>query len=121
MMIMRNRCSAERTVHDDIREHLTCLLNSRHGTVPHLPDYGLPDVAHIYQKLPYSIADLVFAITKTVEKYEPRLSNICVKYKPSINKEHVLFLEIEAELLLPRGEEVKFASYFMPNGDAYIG
>ena len=39
---------------NNIREHLTCLLNSRCGSVSHLPDYGLPDLADIYRELPYS-------------------------------------------------------------------
>ena len=62
--------------------------------------------------------DLVLAITKTLEKYEPRITNVNIKHKPAINKEYVLCLEIVAEML--QGEEVKFASYFMPNGDAYV-
>jgi type VI secretion system protein len=101
-----------------IRAHLTRLLNSRRGSLIHLPDYGLPDVTEIYQGLPYSIDALIDAIKNTIEKYEPRLHNISIKPKPMNDKDCVLRLEICATT--NTNDQLQFNTYFMSGGTAEI-
>jgi type VI secretion system protein len=101
-----------------IKTHLTRLLNSRQGSLNHMPDYGLPDVAEIYQGLPYSVNDLIKAIKTTIEKYEPRLKNIVVKPKAKQEKDCVLQLEISGTTT--QDEVVQFDTYFMSGCTAEI-
>lgn len=101
-----------------IRTHLIRLLNSRCGSLTHLPDYGLPDVTEIYQGLPYSIDALIDAIKNTIEKYEPRLHNISIKPKPLNDKDCVLQLELCA--ITNTNDQLQFNTYFMSGGTAEV-
>ncbi|KPJ68042.1 MAG: hypothetical protein AMJ43_01105 [Coxiella sp. DG_40] len=101
-----------------IRAHLTRLLNSRRGSLTHLPDYGLPDVTEIYQGLPYSIDALINAIKNTIEKYEPRLHNVLIKPLQQSDKDCVLRLEITATT--NTDDQLQFNTYFMTGGAAEV-
>lgn len=61
-----------------VRENLVLLLNTRQGSVGHLPDYGMPDLADYYQGFPESLEDLALAIQAAVMRYEPRLERVAV-------------------------------------------
>lgn len=63
-----------------IRDNLTRIFSSRAGLLPHLPDYGLPDITEIYRQMPYAIPKLKEAIEATIAEYEPRLKNVRVTY-----------------------------------------
>ena len=93
-----------------ISSHLLKLLNTRRGSLVHLPDYGIPDLAEIYQDLPYSVNRLVQAIKHTIEKYEPRLTNVKVMQKPVFDSECVLHLEIQAQAIA--GYKILFNTFF---------
>jgi type VI secretion system protein len=101
-----------------IRAHLSRLLNARQGSLTHLPDYGLPDVAAIYQGLPYSIDDLISAIKTCIEKYEPRLHNVQIKPESNSAKDCVLHLNISG--ITSDNNPLQFATYFMTGGSAEI-
>ena len=62
-----------RSLYEAIRDHLVVLLNTRRGTIAHLKDFGLPDLADIYKGYPESLHYLGAEIKRTIEKYEPRL------------------------------------------------
>ncbi len=68
-----------RWVGDPIRVHLNLLLNTRAGSVPHLPDYGVPDMSTFYSDYPASRVKLAAVIEDLIRKYEPRLHNPFVK------------------------------------------
>ncbi len=55
------------------------LFNTRQGAVPHLPDYGLPDLATIHREAPTSIETLRIRLREAVLTYEPRLSRVRVE------------------------------------------
>ncbi len=101
-----------------IKDHLTRLLNARLGAMEHLPDYGLPDISHMYQKLPYSLDDMVEAIKNSILKYEPRLKQVDVMYKPMSGADCILHLAVNARL--PTGHYVQFETYFMSGGYARV-
>ena len=69
---------AERRVRS-IVSHLGYLFNTRRGSLPHLPDYGLPDVAEVYRDMPDSVEPLRSAIKEVIERYEPRLRRVRVE------------------------------------------
>ncbi|MAQ94415.1 hypothetical protein B1759_08800 [Rubrivirga sp. SAORIC476] len=66
----------EHRVHS-IVGNLQRLLNTRQGSVPHLPDYGLPDLSSIRRDGTYDI--LRKAIRQAVMDYEPRLAHVRVE------------------------------------------
>lgn len=59
--------------------NLSRLFNTRRGSVPHLPEYGLPDVAEVYRDMPDSVEVIRQAIKEAVEAYEPRLRRVLVR------------------------------------------
>jgi len=66
-----------------VLEHLEMLLNTRQGSVAHLPDYGLPDISTVFKSFPDSLEMLRRAIKNTITKYEPRLINVQVNLRES--------------------------------------
>lgn len=64
-----------RWVGEPIRDHLVLMLNTRRGSVPGLPDYGLPDVSSYFSEYPESLRSLSQEVEAMIRKYEPRLHN----------------------------------------------
>jgi len=109
-----DRENSEKQIDLSILSHLSRLLNARQGSLSHLPDYGLPDMAEIYLGLPYSLNILINEIKRTIEKYEPRLKNINIVQKLSNQVEGILYLEIQANI--SNGRRIVFDSYFLKTG-----
>jgi type VI secretion system protein len=100
-----------------IREHLNELLNARQGSLIHLPDYGLPDLGRIYQELPESLQELKDSLKHLIKKYEPRLKNIQIEFKPIENIniiDGVIYLTISSTLR--NGEKIFFEVNFLSGG-----
>jgi len=81
-----------------IQEHLVRMLNTRRGNAPVAPDYGIPDMADLVRAFPESIQSLEQAIRATIEKYEPRLSSVRVKYSGSEDDVFSLHFDVTAVL-----------------------
>ncbi|ETS30729.1 type VI secretion system lysozyme-like protein [Photorhabdus temperata] len=93
------------------------ILNSRAGSLAHLPDYGLPDLNTILQALPASSQRLVTTIEQTLLTYEPRLKQIRVTLLPQLEPAHLRY-DIKAEL---KGVGlVRFSTEFVPEGQVLI-
>ena len=71
----RPGASEGRWIGDAIRIHLGLLLNTRRGTVAHLPEYGVPPMSAFYTDYPNSMLQLQQVIEKLIRDYEPRLHN----------------------------------------------
>ena len=108
--------SSRRTV--SVMDHLNRLFNTREGSIPHLKDYGLPDISEIYRKMPDGIDELRAAIKTTVEKYEPRLRNVKVVRRQSENKTQKLEFILSGELV--GGGLVRFQTVFTDMGNSSI-
>ena len=106
------------TVSNSIRDHLGRLLNARQGTLKHLPDYGLPDIAQIFHGLPYSVDELVDAIREGILRYEPRLRQVQVRNAPLTKGDAILRLEVIGTL--HSGENVLFETVFLSEGQATV-
>ena len=61
-----------------IADHIGRLLNSRQGALNAVPDYGLPDTNLIYANQPAAREQLRAAITQTILRHEPRVTNVQV-------------------------------------------
>ncbi|MCK5375502.1 MAG: type VI secretion system baseplate subunit TssE [Acidobacteria bacterium] len=87
-----------RWIGDPIRDHLGLLLNARRGTVEHLPDYGMPDMASFYADYPASLAGLRTVVEELIQKYEPRLQNVQVRLIEADTGEFRISLTITGEI-----------------------
>lgn len=103
---------------DSIRTHLARLLNTRQGSLSHMPDYGIPDVTELYQGLPYTTNTIIENIRKVITKYEPRLQNLVIAKSALQADDCILQLEIMATTI--EQQELKFATYLQGNGQAQI-
>lgn len=101
-----------------IQDHLVHLLNARQGVMPHLPDYGLPDLTAVYQEMPYSVNSLAESVRATLSRYEPRLKNIKVKPYPVAKGDFVLHFQISGQMV--SGEQLRFQTYFLSGGYATV-
>jgi type VI secretion system protein len=92
--------SSEQLLIQSVIDHLTRLLNTRRGSIHHLPDYGLPDISGVYRNMPESVQELEYAMQETIEEYEPRLMKPIRIYKQQ--EEHadgfLLTFVVEAQL-----------------------
>ena len=110
-------------IFEAVKEHLILLLNTRRGSVRHLPDYGLPDLSEIYKTYPDSLISLGHAIRETVMKYEPRIANIRVDLVSSSSK----FFEVNYNILgnlVVSDKEIKaisFSTIVTQNGHIKVG
>jgi type VI secretion system protein len=99
-----------------ICDYLNRLLNTRQGSLAHLPDYGMPDLANLYRKLPATMNDLRLEITTLIQKYEPRLKHVQVKpldFQPLNFK-----VTFEITAVLTTGEPLKMETSISPTGAA---
>lgn len=63
----------DRQLRDSIVEHLRRLLNTREGSVPIDPEYGMPDMSNIAGSFALGTTEqLSEAILRQVTRYEPR-------------------------------------------------
>ncbi|MBD3347489.1 MAG: type VI secretion system baseplate subunit TssE [Chitinivibrionales bacterium] len=101
-----------------IMDHLSRMFNTREGSIPHLEDYGLPDISEMYRKMPDGIEELQEAIRKTVEKYEPRLKKVKVIRTEPKDKEFKIEFILSGEL--KEGGVVRFQTTFTSMGNSQI-
>ena len=101
-----------------IIDHLTRMFNTRTGSIPHLKDYGLPDISEIYRKMPEGLDELIKAVKKTIETYEPRLKNIkVVRLNDDVPEARLVFI-LSGEL--KQGGRVRFQTTFTTTGNSTI-
>ncbi len=85
---------------DSVLTHLRNMLNTRQGSVPTLPGYGLPDFNDIASNFPDAIFELRRVIKQSIDHYEPRLSRVKVDYAKDEDKPLSMRYEITAQLSL---------------------
>lgn len=112
-----DQVSEEEQVILSVLDNMQRILNSRAGTLSHLPDYGLPDMSKILQGMPGSAHELMVTLSDRLLKYEPRLQKInVVMLEQSVPGE--LRYAIDAEL---KGIGlVLYGTEFMPEGRVFI-
>ena len=97
------------------------MLNTRQGNVPVASDYGIPDLADMVHSFPDAIRIMEQAIRTTIEKYEPRLANVRVRYSGSEDDVFSLHYEVTA-MLKPSGSgrAVLFETRVESNGEVSV-
>lgn len=84
---------------NSIREHLLRILNTRQGSVPIALDYGVPDYHSMATRFSTdpseSISDIQEGILLAIDKYEPRLRSVKVRFMDKKDYDITMSLEIE--------------------------
>lgn len=81
-----------------ILAHLQRMLNTRQGNSETVPDYGMPDLTGAARAFPLAMEALEAAIRQSIEKYEPRLTEVTVRHVGQAEDEFKLSFEIQARL-----------------------
>ena len=68
-----DRISEDEKLRRSIVENLKMVLQTRRGSVQHLPDFGIPDIRKVYFD-EGTIDAIPKQIAETITKYEPRLT-----------------------------------------------
>jgi type VI secretion system protein len=93
-----------------ILDHLGKMLNTRRGNAPVALDYGIPDMADMIHSFPEAIRAMEQAIRTTIEKYEPRLTNIRVRHSGS-GEEEVFSLHFDITATISPSASRKAVSF----------
>lgn len=101
-----------------IADHLWRMFNTRQGSVPHLPDYGLPDITDIYRKLPFSLKELELNILALCTKYEPRLERVRIRPLTTTPLDFKLSFELTATV--KGGNRISLQTSFTSNGETHV-
>ncbi|GGP18188.1 type VI secretion system baseplate subunit TssE [Silvimonas iriomotensis] len=96
-----------------VMDNIQCVLNTRAGSLSHLPEYGLPDLTSIYRELPASAHRLKRMIESTLLQYEPRLQAIEIELKTPDDEAMLSYMLI---CHLKQTGLVRFGTWFMPDG-----
>ncbi len=90
--------SEEEKMRRSIVENLTFLLQTRQGSVQHLPDFGLPDIMQIYVDSGYTFEPLKKHLRDIILRYEPRIEKARVE-EPRFDKDDMrIYLRILATI-----------------------
>ncbi|MBM4373999.1 MAG: type VI secretion system baseplate subunit TssE [Deltaproteobacteria bacterium] len=89
-----------------VLEHLGRLLNTRAGSAPTAPDYGVVELSELIHDFPDAAAVMQRAIKTSIAKYEPRLKNVQVRpVEGEEQREAMTFLfEVTGQVVYPNGE-----------------
>jgi type VI secretion system protein len=83
---------------DSVLNNLRKMLNVRQGSVSTLPDFGMPDLNDLYAQYPDPIIVLRRIIKELIENYEPRLTQVIVRYVSDEDDPLSLRFDITAHL-----------------------
>jgi type VI secretion system protein len=90
---------------DSIVLHLERILNTRRGSAPIAEDFGIPDFTDFRTAYPDSQRDLEREIRQTLQKYEPRLQAIRVKFAPHETDRLSISFQIVGRLVLDEARD----------------
>jgi len=105
-----DRMDEDEKIRSSIVENLKMILQTRRGSILHLPDFGFPDIRQIYFN-EGTIESVPEQIRETILKYEPRLEEVKVKKKEFDEKNMRITLEISAQIKEMSGKEVLFTEF----------
>jgi type VI secretion system protein len=84
--------------------HLRAMLNTRRGSVPIAPDYGIADMTDLGSKFTEeSMEDLKTDLERVVKRYEPRLYDVRAEYTPRADMPLAAVFSLEASIKTDNG------------------
>ena len=79
-----------------ILDHLTRLLNTRKGSVPIDPHYGIDDLSNIAGSYAFGTTESICAeVAQQIQRYEPRLSQIRIHAGKGDDEREVITLRFD--------------------------
>lgn len=93
-----------------IVENLKKVLQTRRGSVKHLPDFGVPDIRQIYFE-EKTVKSVPVLLKETIQKYEPRLEDVRVREREFDEKTLTITLEVAARIKGDRGKEILLTEF----------
>lgn len=111
----RSRTDYGRLV-DSVLNHLRQILNTRQGSAPIAPDYGVPDFLDFLQTYPDSVREIERSIRTAIQTYEPRLQGVRVAFIPQEDDALALRFQITAHISGADGERVRFETVVNTDG-----
>ena len=87
---------------DSVLRHLRNMLNMRVEHALAQPDYGMPDGSEFIHSVPEAVDEVRRVLKNSIEKFEPRLRHVRVKFAPEENDQLRLRFEVMAELVTER-------------------
>jgi type VI secretion system protein len=81
-------------IFESILTNLQNILNTNQGNCLTDEHYGLPHLGSLREYMPQSVSAFVSAIQSTIERLEPRLSNLRVRHSPGDGRGMSLRFEI---------------------------
>jgi type VI secretion system protein len=103
----------------DVAAHLNALLNTRAGSAPAVPEFGMVDFTDLVHSFPKGIPTLAASIRATILAYEPRLKNVSVRHLPDDDVQRLKF-EIVAQLADGPRSTVRFRTEVSPTGQVNV-
>ncbi len=100
-----------------ILANLEMILNTTQGNCLTDERYGLPHLTQVQSTMPHSMAGFEAAIRQTVERFEPRLSQVRIRHAPSADRPMDLRFEITGVVQDEDGRQsVRFETYADEHG-----
>ncbi len=115
----RTQRRRELTDLESIVAHLSALLNTRRGGSRLDPRYGLPDYTDLIHAFPTGIAEMCEEIATTIERFEPRLTQVDVVPHDGPRDGLTLHFEVRARLA-STSERVRMQTDLSPTGQVRI-
>ena len=104
-----------------IQDHLQRILNTRRGSAPIAEDFGVPDFTNFMSAFPDSQHSIERSLRQTIQRYEPRLEGVRVKFFPKEEDPLSISFQITARLVLKEHKEpVSFESMVDAGGHIRI-
>ena len=102
----RDKATTRQRLQRSLARHLTSMLNTRRGSVPIAPDYGIADVTDLGRSFTEeSVADFKEELERVIMRYEQRLSSVRVHYAPRPDMPLSALFEIEAVVTMEYGQQ----------------
>ncbi len=108
---------------DSIIKHLQRLLNTRRGSVPIAPDYGMPEFTDLHgTNLSEQTQEIARNIKDMILKYEPRLGKIQVSFVSDADDILSIKFKLQAEIVHVRDEviPVEFETVISSDGKVRV-
>lgn len=110
-------------VRESILTHLTQILNTRQGSTLIAQDFGIPDFSNLITTSfdSKAIERMERGLAKVITRYEKRLKNIKISYKPSPEYTFALPFELQADLVGSTAKDpIHFHTIFSSQGRVNI-
>ena len=102
-LAVARRSVSDSELRDAVLKHLRTMCATRLGSSPSCPAFGVTDVSDLLHAFPDAAATMARSIKRTIEVFEPRLTNVRVTFLPRDELELVLRFEVTAQLVRDGG------------------